>query len=103
MHNLGAFVRDFYFFKRSQYPQLSLVRMNPTEAFEKLQKQAFTLQFVELGKALMSLSIVKSNVLAIQRVLFLHEELMKLPSFPRKALEANFRFVRAHSAVALED
>ena len=38
----------------------------------------------------MSLSIVKSNYLAIQRVLFLHEELMKLPSFPRKALEANF-------------
>ena len=38
----------------------------------------------------MSLSIIKSNYLAIQRVLFLHEELMKLPSFPRKALEANF-------------
>ena len=38
----------------------------------------------------MSLSIVKSQYLAIQRVLFLYEELMKLPSFPRKALEANF-------------
>ncbi|KAI1307248.1 Protein unc-80 -like protein [Halotydeus destructor] len=94
MHNLNAFVRDFYFFKRSQYPQLSLVRMNPTEAFEKLQTQAFQLQFLELGKALMSLSIVKSPVLAIQRVLFLHEELMKLPSFPRKALEANFGLYR---------
>jgi hypothetical protein len=50
MHSLDAFVRDFYFFKRSQYPQLSLVHMNPNEAFEKLQCQASTLQFVELGK-----------------------------------------------------
>ena len=90
IHNLNAFVRDFYFFKRSQYPQLSLVRLNPTKAFEKLQKQAFNLQFVEVGKALMSLAIVKSNYLSIQRVLFLHEELIKLPSFPRKALEAHF-------------
>lgn len=52
MHNLNAFVRDFYFFKRSQYPQLSLIRMNPKEAFETLQKQAFTLQFLELGKVI---------------------------------------------------
>jgi hypothetical protein len=54
MHSLNAFVRDFYFFKRSQYPQLSLVHMNPNEAFEKLQNQAFTLQFVELGKVSLS-------------------------------------------------
>uniref|UniRef100_T1K5F1 Uncharacterized protein n=2 Tax=Tetranychus urticae TaxID=32264 RepID=T1K5F1_TETUR len=94
MHNLNAYVRDFYFFKRSQYPQLSLVRMNPAEAYEKLQQQAFKLQFVELGKVLMSLSIVKSQYLAIQRVLFLHDELMKLPSFPRKALEANFNLYK---------
>ena len=39
----------------------------------------------------MSLSIVNTPSLAIQRVLFLHEELMKLPSFPRKALESNFQ------------
>lgn len=38
----------------------------------------------------MSLSIVKSPNMGIQRVLFLHEELMKLPSFPRKALEASY-------------
>lgn len=94
IHNLNAFVRDFYFFKRSQYPQLSLVKMDPTEALEKLHQQAFSLQFLEHGKALMSLSIVKSNYLAIKRVLFLHEELMKLPSFPRKALEANFALYR---------
>ena len=52
MHNLNSFVRDFYFFKRSQYPQISLVHKNPNEAFFTLQKQAFTLQFVELGKVI---------------------------------------------------
>jgi hypothetical protein len=56
---MNAFVRDFYFFKRSQYPQLSLVHMNPNEAFEKLQNQAITLQFVELGKV--SLPQIKKN------------------------------------------
>ncbi len=59
IHNMNAFVRDFYFFKRSQYPQLSLVHMNPNEAFEKLQNQAITLQFVELGKV--SLPQIKKN------------------------------------------
>lgn len=38
----------------------------------------------------MSLAILKSNTQIAQRVFFLHEELMKLPSFPRKALEADF-------------
>ena len=89
IHNLNAFVRDFYFFKRSQYPQISLVHMNPVEAYDKFQQQAFTLQFTELGKSLMSLSLIKTSYMGIQRVLFLHEELMKLPSFPRKALETN--------------
>lgn len=37
----------------------------------------------------MSLALIKTSFLGIQRVLFLHEELMKLPSFPRKALETN--------------
>lgn len=50
IHNLNAFVRDFYFFKRSQYPQISLVHMSPEEAYDKFQRQAFTLQFTELGK-----------------------------------------------------
>lgn len=38
----------------------------------------------------MSLSIVKSHYMPSQRVLFLHEELMKLPTFPRKALESYY-------------
>lgn len=50
IHNLNAYVRDFYFFKRSQYPQLSLLRLDSAEGFLKLQQQAFKLQFLELGK-----------------------------------------------------
>ena len=39
MHNLNSYVRDFYFFRRNFYPQLSLVHMNPDEASYTLQKQ----------------------------------------------------------------
>ncbi|KAG8197196.1 hypothetical protein JTE90_011351 [Oedothorax gibbosus] len=90
MHCPESYVRDFYFFKRSQYPQLSLIHMNPDAAFETVQNQSFKLRFLELGKVLMSLAISKSNTQIDKRVFFLHEELMKLPSFPRKALESDF-------------
>ena len=39
MHNLNSYVRDFYFFRRNFYPQLSLVNMNPEEASRALQRQ----------------------------------------------------------------
>ncbi|KAG9510770.1 Protein unc-80-like protein, partial [Fragariocoptes setiger] len=94
MHSLSAFVRDHYSFKRSQHPQLQLVQMDPAAAFQIMQRQALTNQFLEFGKVNMSLSIVKSPYLAVQRVLFLHEELMKLPTFPRKALDTNFNLFR---------
>ncbi|XP_064455968.1 protein unc-80 homolog isoform X2 [Ornithodoros turicata] len=90
MHNPSAFVRDFYFFKRSQYPQLTLLKMDPDEAFEALQQQAFSLHLIEVGKVLMSLSILRTSHQLAPRVLFLHDELTKLPAFPRKALEADF-------------
>ncbi|XP_059490383.1 protein unc-80 homolog isoform X4 [Neocloeon triangulifer] len=88
IHNPNAYVRDFYFFKRSQYPQLQLVYMKPEEAYNALQKQAFILKFVEIGKVLLTWAILKNVDMVVQRVVFLHEELMKLPSFPRKALES---------------
>lgn len=94
MHNLHSYVRDHYSFKRSQHPQLQLINMNPGKAFDILQKQEFINQFLEFGKVSMSLSIVKSSHMAVQRALFLHEELMKLPTFPRKALETNFSLFR---------
>jgi hypothetical protein len=43
IHNPFHFVRDFYFFKRSQYPQLALVHKKPAEAYLELQEQAFRL------------------------------------------------------------
>ncbi|XP_036354476.1 protein unc-80 homolog isoform X2 [Octopus sinensis] len=92
MHNLNSYVRDFYFFHRNIYPQLSLVHMNPDAAFQSLQKQAFVLKFVEFGKVLFSNAVLQSTQShqLQNHVSFLHEEFMKLPTFPRKALEAEF-------------
>ncbi|XP_072929178.1 protein unc-80 homolog [Epargyreus clarus] len=89
IHNPQNYVRDHYFFKRSQYPQLGLVHMEPEEAFQKLQQQELLQKFVEIGKVLLTWAILKNVDMVVQRVVFLHDELMKLPSFPRKALEAD--------------
>ncbi|XP_063984989.1 protein unc-80 homolog isoform X3 [Diachasmimorpha longicaudata] len=89
IHNPSSYVRDYYFFKRSQYPQLELVHMKPEDAFNALQRQELVHKFVEIGKTLLTWAILKNVDMVVQRVVFLHEELMKLPSFPRKALEAD--------------
>lgn len=87
--NSNWFVRDLYFFKRSQYPQLRIVEMKPDEAFNALQRQEIIKKFVEIGKVHLTWAILKNVDMVVQRVVFLHEELMKLPSFPRKALETD--------------
>ena len=46
------------------------------------------LKFVEIGKVMLVWGILKNVTQVVQRVVFLHEDLVKLPSFPRKALEA---------------
>ncbi|EFN65650.1 Uncharacterized protein KIAA1843 [Camponotus floridanus] len=89
IHNPSSYVRDYYFFKRSQFPQIELVHMKPEDAFNALQKQELMHKFVEIGKVLLTWAILKNVDMVVQRVVFLHEELMKLPSFPRKALEAD--------------
>ena len=63
--------------------------MKPEEAFNALQRQELVHKFVEIGKVLLTWAILKNVDMVVQRVVFLHEELMKLPSFPRKALEAD--------------
>ena len=88
IHNPQHYARDFYFFKRSQYPQLALVHKKPSIAYNELQKQCFGLKFVEMGKVMLTWGVLKNVNQVVQRVVFLHEDLMKLPSFPRKALEA---------------
>lgn len=87
--NPNWYVRDLYFFKRSQYPQLRLVEMPSQEAFNALQKQELVKKFVEIGKVHLTWAILKNVDMVVQRVVFLHEELMKLPFFPRKALESD--------------
>lgn len=61
IHNLQSYVRDFYFFKRAQYPQLLMVHMEPEAAYNALQRQAFTLKLLEIGKVLMAWSILKRS------------------------------------------
>lgn len=63
--------------------------MRTEEAFSALQKQELIKKFVEIGKVHLTWAILKNVDMVVQRVVFLHEELMKLPSFPRKALEAD--------------
>ena len=87
IHNPQHYARDFYFFKRSQYPQLSLTHKKPQQAYNELQAQCFGLKFVEMGKVMLTWGILKNVTQVVQRVVFLHEDLVKLPSFPRKALE----------------
>ncbi|XP_037920959.1 protein unc-80 homolog [Hermetia illucens] len=87
--NPNWYIRDLYFFKRSQYPQVRLLQMRTDEAFLALQKQELIKKFVEIGKVHLTWAILKNVDMVVQRVVFLHEELMKLPSFPRKALEAD--------------
>lgn len=60
IHNTINYVRDHYFFKRSQYPQLRLVHMEPDEAFEKLQQQELLQKFIEIGKVLLTWAILKN-------------------------------------------
>ncbi|XP_076183174.1 unc80, NALCN channel complex subunit isoform X2 [Ptiloglossa arizonensis] len=90
IRNPTSYVRDYYFFKgRSQFSEIELVHMKPEDAFNALQRQELVHKFVEIGKVLLTWAILKNVDMVVQRVVFLHEELMKLPSFPRRALEAD--------------
>ena len=61
IHNPSGYVRDYYFFKRSQYPQLNLVHMDPMRAQEALQKQAFTEKMMELGKVQLVVTVLRHS------------------------------------------
>ncbi|KAL4003818.1 hypothetical protein ACH3XW_9180 [Acanthocheilonema viteae] len=92
VHNPSSYVRDFYFFHRSLYPQLTLVKLNPDEVHLRMRQIAFTHKLLEMGKILLTynaLSHSPENVIP-QRIFFLHDEFTHLPSFPRKSLETCF-------------
>ncbi|XP_076436361.1 protein unc-80 homolog isoform X3 [Babylonia areolata] len=90
VHNQNSYVRDFYFFRRNFYPQLSLVKMDPADASLALQRRVFMLKFIEIGKVLLTNAVLENANNNQNHVAFLHEEFLKLPSFPRKALETEF-------------
>lgn len=58
--NPNWYVRDLYFFKRSQYPQLRLVEMRMSDAFNALQKQELVKRFMEIGKVHLTWAILKN-------------------------------------------
>jgi len=60
IHNLNSYVRDYYCFKRSHYPQLELIHMKPEEAFNALQRQELLHKFIEIGKVLLTWAILKN-------------------------------------------
>ncbi|KIH68257.1 hypothetical protein ANCDUO_01401 [Ancylostoma duodenale] len=116
IHLPSCYVRDFYFFHRSFYPQLTLVKLDQEEAHLRMRQTAFAQRFIEVGKVLLTHNILKyspQHVYTVknwlhmlkdggldlrqtairqiaQRIFFLHDELTHLPSFPRKSLETCF-------------
>lgn len=60
IHNPHSYVRDYYFFKRSMYPQLELMHMKPSDAFNALQQQELVHKFVEIGKVHLTWAILKN-------------------------------------------
>ncbi|PIO77007.1 hypothetical protein TELCIR_00897 [Teladorsagia circumcincta] len=52
-------LRDFYFFHRSFYPQLTLVKLDLNEAQLKMRQTAFAQRFIEVGKVLLTHNILK--------------------------------------------
>jgi hypothetical protein len=92
-HNPCAYVRDFYFFHRSFYPQLMLVYVEDAEAAQRrIRHHALLQKLIEVGKVLLTHQALKYSPEAVipQRIFFLHDEFTHLPSFPRRALESCF-------------
>ncbi|KAK4476002.1 hypothetical protein MN116_001236 [Schistosoma mekongi] len=92
IRNSSHYIRDFYSFKRNHTPKLRLRQFGKKHGMYLLQQNALNLKFQEIGKVFFTLSVLRCTPTAQipSHVFFLHEELTKLPSFPRKALESDF-------------
>ncbi|VUZ45470.1 unnamed protein product, partial [Hymenolepis diminuta] len=68
------------------------MRVDRETGQQLLQRNAFSLKVQEVGKLLLVKTILQTTPAShmSNHILFLREELAKLPSFPRKALEAEF-------------
>ncbi|CAD5215802.1 unnamed protein product [Bursaphelenchus okinawaensis] len=94
IHLPSSYVRDYYFFHRSFYPQLSLVKLDPEVAHSQMKQNSFQQKLIETGKVLLTHHALKyspENVVP-QRIFFLHDEFTHLPAFPRRSLESCFGF-----------
>ncbi|KAM6945754.1 LOW QUALITY PROTEIN: protein unc-80 homolog [Aplochiton taeniatus] len=92
IHYSKTYVRDIYPFRRSVSPQLNLVHMLPEKGQELIQKQVFSRKLEEVGRVLFLISLTQ-NMPAIHKqshVSMLQEDLLRLPSFPRTAIDAEF-------------
>ncbi|BHF58580.1 Protein unc-80 [Sparganum proliferum] len=92
IRNSSHYVRDFYPFKRNHIPKLRLMRVDKETGQQLLQRNAFSLKVQEVGKVMLFKTILQTTPMSTMsnHLMFLHEELVKLPSFPRKALETEF-------------
>ncbi|KAH8865931.1 Protein unc-80 like [Schistosoma japonicum] len=91
IRNSSHYIRDFYSFKRNHTPKLRLRQFDKKHGMYLLQQNALNLKFQEIGKVFFTLSVLRCTPTAQipNHVFFVHEELTKLPSFPRKALESD--------------
>uniref|UniRef100_A0ABM5ELF4 Protein unc-80 homolog isoform X6 n=1 Tax=Pogona vitticeps TaxID=103695 RepID=A0ABM5ELF4_9SAUR len=92
IHYNKTYVRDIYPFRRSVSPQLNLVHMHPEKGQELIQKQVFTRKLEEVGRVLFLISLTQKIPVAHKQshVSLLQEDLLRLPSFPRSAIDAEF-------------
>ncbi|XP_053326722.1 protein unc-80 homolog [Spea bombifrons] len=92
IHYNKTYVRDIYPFRRSVSPQLNLVHMPPEKGQELIQKQVFTRKLEEVGRVLFLISLTQKIPTAHKQshVSMLQEDLLRLPSFPRSAIDAEF-------------
>uniref|UniRef100_A0A3Q3N760 Unc-80 homolog, NALCN channel complex subunit n=1 Tax=Mastacembelus armatus TaxID=205130 RepID=A0A3Q3N760_9TELE len=92
IHYSKTYVRDIYPFRRSVSPQLNLVHMLPEKGQELIQKQVFSRKLEEVGRVLFLISLTQ-HMPAVHKqshVSLLQEDLLRLPSFPRTAIDAEF-------------
>uniref|UniRef100_H2XYZ2 Protein unc-80 homolog n=1 Tax=Ciona intestinalis TaxID=7719 RepID=H2XYZ2_CIOIN len=88
-----CYVRDFYPFRKSVYPQLTLVRMEQNESTPIMASKVVHLKLAEISKLCLSLTALRSQRNPVDRELnatFVQDELKKLWSFPKKAMDAEF-------------
>nr|XP_054603628.1 protein unc-80 homolog isoform X2 [Nothobranchius furzeri] len=92
IHYNKTYVRDIYPFRRSVSPQLNLVHMLPEKGQELIQKQVFSRKLEEVGRVLFLISLTQRipSMHKQSHVSLLQEDLLRLPSFPRTAIDAEF-------------